>query len=100
MPFWLEMLEFSKPHDQFATRRKMYALAALALLGIRKNLPVAYDTLLRLAHHVKPQIRAQAISYLSDAYLEADRDIPETTIKELYGFATRTLIFCPGTKHA
>ncbi|HVF99244.1 MAG TPA: hypothetical protein VND68_05360 [Chloroflexia bacterium] len=95
LPFWLEMVELAPPRDQFAGRRKTYALAAIAFIAIKHDLPAAYDALISLTRHRDPAIRPQAVLYLGDAYLDAERPIPDPVAAHLYDVATTDAGFLP-----
>lgn len=95
LPFWLEMLELAPPRDQFGRKRKTYALASIAFIAIKHDLSLAYDALISLTRHSDPDIRAQATLYLGDAYLEAERPIPEPVLTHIYDIATEDASFLP-----
>lgn len=95
LPFWLDMLELAPPRDQFGTKRKTYAMAAIAFVAIKHNLPVVYDTLLSLTRHTDPAVRAQAMLYLGAAYLKAERPIPDPVQAHIYDVATADPNFLP-----
>jgi hypothetical protein len=95
LPFWLDMLELAPPRDQFGAKRKTYALAAIALIAIKHAISAAYDALLSLTRHRDPAIRAQAVRYLGDAYLEAERSLPGPVVAHIYDVATTDPTFLP-----
>jgi hypothetical protein len=95
LPFWLEMLELALPRDQFAGARKTYALAAIAYIAIKHDLPAAYDALVSLTGHPDPGMRAQAVLYLGHAYLDPERPLPGPVAARLYGVATEDTSFLP-----
>ena len=83
VPFWVEVLDLSRPRDAFAGKRRTLALAALARLAIRRNAPAAYAALRDAAHHVRPEVRALAVHYLGRAYLDAERPLPPEVLDYL-----------------
>lgn len=95
VPFWLETLELSRPRDQFAKKRQMMALAALARLAIERDTPTAYDALRELAHHDRPEVRALAVYYLGQAYLYPERTPPEQVLADLAAIAVEDTAFGP-----
>jgi len=94
-PFWKEMLDFSRPRDTFATKRKTMALAALAFLAIRRNEPTAYQALREAAHHANPEVRALAVNYLGRAYFDAKRQLSPEVVAELSEIAIYDKAFGP-----
>jgi hypothetical protein len=95
IPFWLEILELSRPRDQFANQRRTLALAALARLVIQRNAPAACDALRGLARHKHPEVRALAVHYLGRVYLDAERPIPPAVQTELLDIAVHDTAFGP-----
>ncbi len=76
IPFWLEILEYQRARDRFTKKRRVRALAALALLAISKDDHQAYEALWHLTRHPNPDIRGQAVYYLGEAYLCPKRPLP------------------------
>jgi len=95
VPFWVEILDLSRPRDAFTGRRRTLALAALACLAIRRNEPVAYAALRDAAHHVRPEVRALGVHYLGRAYLEAERPLPPEVLADLSDIAVHDAAFGP-----
>lgn len=95
VPFWVEILDLSRPRDGFATQRRTTALAALALLAIRRDAPAAYDALREAAHHARPDVRALAVHYLGRAYLDAERPFPPKVLADLSDVAVHDKAFGP-----
>ena len=60
IPFWLEILDISRPRDSFAEKRRVYALAALARIALRRNAPEGYEPLRTAARHQNPEVRGVA----------------------------------------
>lgn len=96
IPFWIEMLQLSKPRDRFARRRRTMALAALARLAIGLDVPEAYEALRAVAHDDRrPDVRALAIHYWGRAYLDAERPLPPEVVDELSDIAVNDRAFGP-----
>jgi hypothetical protein len=95
IPFWLHVLDQTKPRDQFRVQRFRMALAALARLAIRRHEVAAYDALRQVAHHDNPEIRGTAVYYLGRAYDEARQEIPDDVISELKAIASKDPAFAP-----
>jgi len=94
IPFWLEILDF-RSRNVFAKKRRVLALAALAHLAIRRDVPAAYDALREAARHARPKVRALAVHYLGRAYLDAERSIPDKVLADLADIAVRDTAFSP-----
>ena len=69
VPFWVELLDYTRPRDQYAERRRTHALAGLARLVIRRNDPAALAALRAAMHHPRAEVRALAAHYLGRALL-------------------------------
>lgn len=95
IPFWLEILDLSRPRDSFAEKRRTLALAALARLVIQRDIPAAADALRQAAHYIHPQVRALAVRYLGRVYLETERSIPPEVLADLSDIATHDAAFGP-----
>jgi hypothetical protein len=95
IPFWLHILDRTKPRDQFRVQRFTMALAALARLAIRRHEVAAYNALRQVAHHDNPEIRGTAVYYLGRAYDEARQEIPSDVISELSDIASKDPAFAP-----
>jgi hypothetical protein len=95
IPFWQEMLELARQRDQFAARRKTYALAALAYTAIRHELPAAYDALHQATRHEDANIRSRAVYYLAHAYLQTDHPPTFEARTELVDIAVKDPAFAP-----
>lgn len=95
IPFWLEILDLSRPRDQFAGKRRLMALTALACLAARQDEPAAYDALREAAHHAHKDVRALAVHHLGRAYLDAERSIPEKVLADLADIAVQDNAFGP-----
>jgi len=95
IPFWLEMLDLSRPRDTFARQRRDMALAALALLAIRRATPEAYTALREAAHHSKSDVRALAVYYLGHAYLVPKCPLPDEVQRELWNMAVNDRAYAP-----
>lgn len=68
IPFWVQLLDLSRPRDRFAQRRRTIALAALAFVAMKQAEPAALAALRAAMHHSNPQVRALAVYYLGRAY--------------------------------
>ncbi len=77
IPYWQSLLDLQKTRDMMRTHRQQMALAAIAFCAIMTQDTAVYKTLHQLTHHDNPDIRAQAIYYLSRAYTEAEMPIPD-----------------------
>jgi len=95
IPFWRRVLELTRPRGQGAADRRHYALAALALLAIRRDIPAAYAALTEVAQHGDPDVRALAIIHWGRAYLEAERPLPAAGVEALTRVATEDAAFAP-----
>jgi hypothetical protein len=74
VPFWVELLDYTRPRDQYAERRRTHALAGLARLVIRRNDPAALAALRAAMHHPRAEVRALAVHYLGRALLYEECD--------------------------
>jgi hypothetical protein len=102
VPFWVELLDYARPRDQYAERRRTHALAGLARLVIRRGDPAALAALRAAMHHRRDEVRALAVHYLGRAllyeeYAEQDeeqekerppRPLPPDVVAELNEIAT------------
>ena len=95
IPFWLEMVDLTKPRDKFRRDRVTLSLAALALIAIRRDEAAAYNALRQLTRHATPAIRAQAVLYLRHAYAGAGRPVPEAVLADMFLVATQDKAFEP-----
>lgn len=95
IPFWLELLDLSRPRDSFTMKRRTMALAALALLVIRAQDPAAVTALRQAARHAHPDIRALAVYYLGRAFLESERPLPSDVVDDLNGIAVQDAACLP-----
>jgi hypothetical protein len=95
IPFWSETCSLSRPHDTFTPRRRTLALAALALLAIRRNAPEAHAALREAAHHPQADLRAQAVYYMGQAYSCAGRPLPPDVQDKLCAIAAQDVDFKP-----
>jgi hypothetical protein len=78
VPFWVGLLEYARPRDQFGQRRRLHALAGLARLVIRRADPTALAALRAAMHHRRDDIRALAAHYLGRALLYEEYTEEET----------------------
>ena len=74
IPFWVELLDYVRPRDQFAERRRTHALAGLARLVIRRDDGAALAALRKAMHHPRAEVRALAVHYLGRVVLYAEED--------------------------
>lgn len=95
IPFWVALLDLTKPRDQFTTRRRILALSALALLAIRADSADAYASLDAALRHPHEQVRSLAAFYLGAAYRSAKKHLPPAAHDALIQCATRDVAFGP-----
>jgi hypothetical protein len=96
IPFWKTIVAYErKPQDPFKSRRIEMAAAALALLVIHRAGPEPEGTLRELASHPNPEVRAQALHSLGQAYLISGRSLPEELTAELYRVSAEDPAFEP-----
>jgi Plasmid pRiA4b ORF-3-like protein len=95
VPFWQQLLDLSRPRDRYITQRRMYALAALALLAIEREDATAYAALTAALGHRHEQVRAQAANYLARAYAVPERPAPEAIAAALTNLAMHDHAFAP-----
>jgi hypothetical protein len=95
IPFWVALLDLTKPRDQFTTRRRTFALAALALLAIRDENAEALAALEAALSHRHEQVRAQAAFYCGAVYRIAQKLPPDTAHDALLACAMRDPTFAP-----
>jgi hypothetical protein len=95
IPFWLEMLDFRRPHDLFAKRRRTYALAALARIAIAQKTTERFKPLREIARHQNPEVRALAVYYLGRACLARTDVLPPEVLADLTDTAQRDSAFGP-----
>lgn len=95
IPFWLEMLDWQRPREQFASQRRLISLAALARMAISRDEASAYEALRGATRHAKPDARALAVYYLGEAYLQADRPVPPEVEAEVREIAVSDSDFAP-----
>jgi hypothetical protein len=93
IPFWKQVLNLSRPRDQFATKRRTAALAALALLAIVKDDAAAYAALAEALTHPHEQVRALAAFHLKNAYALPKRPVPPPVEAALVDLATHDPAF-------
>ena len=74
VPFWVELLDYVRPRDQYAERRRTHALAGLARLVIRRDDPAALAALRAATHHPCAEVRGLAVHYLGRALLFEEFD--------------------------
>lgn len=82
IPFWLEILGWSRPRDAFARPRRTLALAALAYLAIG-GAAEAEAALRQAAYHANPDVRALAVYYWARLYVETERSLPKDVLTEI-----------------
>ncbi len=95
IPFWLELLDLSRPRDSFTMKRRTMALAALAFLVIRAQHPAAVAALRQATRHAHPDIRALAAHYLGRAFLEPEHPLPSDVIADLNDIAVHDTTCLP-----
>jgi hypothetical protein len=87
----LELFE----RDRYVNQRRMYALAALALLAIEQDDAAAYVALAAALDHPHEQVRALAASYVAQAYAVPERPAPEVVAAVLTRLAAHDPAFVP-----
>jgi hypothetical protein len=95
VPFWQQLLDLSRPRDRYVNQRRMYALAALALLAIARNDDTAYAALAAALDHPHEQVRALAAHYLAQSYAVPERPAPEAVATTLTRLAAHDRTFAP-----
>lgn len=93
IPFWKQLLDLSRPREQSTTKRRTYALAALALLAIIKDEPAAYVALAEALTHSHEQVRAIAAFYIGKAYALSNQPTPAPIEAALVDIATSDRTF-------
>ena len=94
IPFWLEVLDWSRPRDTFSTQRRIRALAALAYLALHGSRG-AETALAQAAQHPNPDVRALAVHYWSRLYTDPDRKLPRRTAQAFQRIAVKDAAFSP-----
>jgi hypothetical protein len=95
IPFWLDILNWTRPRDIFAVSRRKSVMAALALLAVRRNAPEAEAALWQLAQHPQAEVRELAVEYLGHAYARAERPFPPDVLARMGEIAARDCAFGP-----
>ena len=93
VPFWVDIVNFSRPRDQFTKKRRRLASAALARLVINKENKAALQALRALMYHDNADVRAEAVYYLGQVYLFKQTPIPGNIQAELATVATHDPFF-------
>jgi hypothetical protein len=93
VPFWLKLLEITRPREHFRKERRVLAVAALALLAIRRDDPLAYGTLRDLTGHHDHAIRALGVRYLGDVHGYTERPVPQEVLSDLVTIAVHDVDF-------
>ena len=94
IPFWLELLDLSRPRDSFTARRRRWALAALVYLAINAN-HEAEIALAQAAQHANPDVRALAVYYWGRVYTDSDRKLSRAAAKVFQSIAVKDTAFGP-----
>ncbi len=92
--FWLNLLDLSRPRDSFTTKRRTWALAALAYLALGGS-QESEDALTQAAHHPNSDVRALAVHYWSRVYTDSNRRLPRLTAKAFRVIAVEDPAFGP-----
>lgn len=83
VPFLQEMWQYSRRGDQFGPERRQLALWGLARIAARHNQPQAYATLRQGLDDHHADVRYTAADLILDAYLTAQRDVPQDVVQKL-----------------
>ena len=94
IPFWLELLDLSRPRDSFTARCRRWALAALAYLAINAN-HEAEIALAQAAQHANPDVGALAVYYWGRVYTDSDRKLSRAAAKVFQSLAVKDTAFGP-----
>ncbi len=95
IPFWQDILTWTRPRDLFAVKRRQCAVAALALLAIRRGVPEAEATLWQLTQHPQAEVRELAVEYLGRTYVQAERPFPPDMLARVREIAAKDRAFGP-----
>lgn len=94
----VDLIDFSQARDPFTRRRRLLALAALALLAIEINDAASYAALQQATQHSNPDVRGIAVGYLGRTYLDTERPFPPDVQHLLHTIATTDSAFPPRYK--
>ena len=94
IPFWLELLDFSRPRDSFTQSRRHWAVAALAYLGMSDS-PEAENALAQAARHANPDVRTLAVYYWGRLYIDTGRKLLRPTAAAFRQIAVEDPAFTP-----
>ncbi len=95
IPFWREMLDLTRPRDQFTRARRRIAVAALAYLALGDRPAKGEDALRQATHHANPEIRALAVYEWGRVYQIRERPLPVKAATEIERIATKDAAFGP-----
>jgi len=95
IPFWVGLLDLTRPRDTFTSARKTMAVAALAYLAIYYNSRETYAGLRELLKHSKPEVRALALYYLSRIHEVLKRSLSPGVLRDIEQIAEHDPAFAP-----
>ena len=87
VPFLLDMLHYSRHGDSFGPERRRLALWGLARIAIAHNVPEAYAALREGLEDRHADVRFTTADLILNAYLDADREVPEDVVAALEAMA-------------
>lgn len=77
MPFWTEVLGWSRPRDALSATRRRLALAGMAHAACRSRSPACRDGLVDACVHPDPTVRGDAVWYLASLYFVRGLPLPD-----------------------
>ncbi|MBN1485752.1 MAG: hypothetical protein JXA37_13645 [Chloroflexia bacterium] len=95
IPFWQEILGYSRPRDQFSTTRRTMALAALARLAISQGTAAACEALRQALRHDNADVRALAAYSMGRIQEHTERPPAEDLLEEVAAMARQDRAFAP-----
>ncbi len=95
VPFWREVLAFTRPRDRSSADRQHVAVAALALLAAVRDEPAAWEGLLSTLEEGKDAARGRAARWTADALLARERPPSEAVEAALVRCATEDKALLP-----
>ncbi|NJN16580.1 MAG: plasmid pRiA4b ORF-3 family protein [Oscillochloris sp.] len=95
VPFWQQLLDLTKPRDRHALQRRIYAMAALALLAIGKEDAPAETAIVESLQHENEHVRELAIFYLVWVMMALQKEPGAHVLAALAECATEDRAFGP-----
>lgn len=95
IPFWMELLDLARPRDQFARKRRTFALAALAYQAIMTGVHKPEECLHQASAHPNPDVRAEAIAYWRRVYEVTEQAFPRRVLTALQAIVADDAAFGP-----